>query len=357
MTRLSTLAVIYLWRKLCSIYTFLRFPHSWSRPSLMLRFETPRQKQAYLSLKTTDASSVARLRWSRPPRILIVIPFRDKWSMTAECLDALMHQDLEDASYLVALVDNGSTAKETAEGIQRALEKYQGNCELRHLRYDVPFNFSRLNNLAVDDCRDYGADLVCFLNNDVVMTHPNTLRQMANFLLGNPLVGSVGCSLLYPNHKIQHLFIAVGCKIVGAHPFKGCPLDLADPWFQAPRPVGAATAALLMMRRDLYGEVGGFEESLPSCYQDVDLALKVQQQGYVNWVLPWITAIHHETQTRSPKHSWDEVGLMYQRWQKSLTANPYHSQIWSRWSEPLVLTLGEGDFPWENLRDRTSVTG
>jgi GT2 family glycosyltransferase len=317
----------------------------------MLHFETPSQKKAYSQLQAKTPAALAEVVSQSPLKVLVVIPFRDKWTMTAECLAALAAQDLRRIHMLVALVDNGSVEAETAEGIKAALMQESAGVQYRHLRYDIPFNFSRLNNLAVQDCRDFGPHLVCFLNNDVVMTDQSTMRQMTTFLELHPNAGTVGCSLLYPDQTIQHLFIAVGAKIVGAHPYKGCKIDLQDSWYHSPRPVGAATAALIVMRSDLFDEVGGFEEALPSCYQDVDLALKVQRNGRVNWVLPWISAIHHETQTRSPRHAWEEVDLMYGRWGGFLTSNPYHSSVWSRWSEPLVFALGEGEFPWRLLKD------
>lgn len=250
----------------------------------------------------------------------------------------------------VALVDNGSVLGETRRGIAGVLSdlRPQG-VTLQYLRYDIPFNYSRLNNLAVADCSSFGAKHVVFLNNDVDLKYPGTLLEMAGFLNATSGAGSVGCTLLYPSGRIQHLYIAVGCKIVGAHPFKGACFDAADPWILSPRPVGAATAALLMVPQDLFLKVGGFDERLPSCYQDVDLALKFQKEGRVNWVLPWITAIHHETQTRDPVHSWAEVRLMHDRWGTHLVDNPYNPDKLSRWSEPLAMALGEGAFPWHWL--------
>ena len=343
--------MIFLWRTLCMLFTRVKHRRTWMSPALLLRYETPAQKSAYHQLNITTKADISRQVGKMSARLLVIIPFRDKWMMTEECLAALYRQEMGEMEILVALVDNGSIEEETAVGIQKVLSRTDRNCRVRHLRYDIPFNFSRLNNLAVEDCSDFHASQVCFLNNDVVMTDPSTLVQMAQFIALHPTAGTVGCSLLYPDQTIQHLFIAVGCKIVGAHPYKGGRINPKDAWYQSPRPVGAATAALVLMDRALFEQVGGFEEELPSCYQDVDLALKVQAVGRINWVLPWITAIHHETQTRSPVHSWEEVALMHMRWGKTLTCNPYHARSWSRWSEPMVLALGEGDYPWQWLRD------
>jgi hypothetical protein len=326
----------------------LRHPLIHNSPLLLLKYETFAQKEAYYHIETKGQPQKLELAEKR--RLLIVIPFRDKWAMTETALASIEKQCIGNLEILVALVDNGSVEEATAKGIARWSGKSHAAVSYRALRYDMLFNFSKLNNLAVKECADFGAEFVLFLNNDVQILHPTALTEMCSFLVQHPRTGSVGCTLLYPDHSIQHLFIALGCKIVGAHPFKGMKYDPRNPWYVAPRPVGAATAAMLMMRINDFLTVGAFEERLPSCYQDVDLALKLQTLMKVNWVLPWITALHHETQTRDPIHSWDEVEYMDKSWGDLLTANPYFSTKISRWSERVVLTLGEGKYPWWLLR-------
>ena len=342
--------LIYLWRSICLLYTRLQHPYLWKTPSILLRYETKAQKDAYAKL-SYSIKNLSLEEMHKTPRLLVVIPFRDKWSLTRACINSLLAQDLNGLSVLVALVDNGSLEEETRQGIEHILRLTPDPLlQFRYLRYDIPFNYSKLNNLAVKDSSDFCPTHIALLNNDVVMDDKKTLQELTLFLARNPIAASVGCTLLYPDSKIQHICITVGCKIVGAHPFKGYILDKNDPWCQEPRPVGAATAALLVVDYTLYVQVGGFDEALPSCYQDVDLALKLQSKGRINWVLPWIRAFHHETQTRSPVHSWDEVALMHERWGKTLTHNPYYSRALSRWSEQAALSLGEGSYPWEWVR-------
>jgi len=250
----------------------------------------------------------------------------------------------------VALVDNGSEEAATTNGINQVLsESHPPHLRFSVQRLDIPFNYSRLNNLAVSHASGFGADDYLLLNNDVYFTATDTIARMAAFLGSKRSAASVGCSLLYPDQTIQHLFIFVGNKIVGAHPYKGRRLGLSDPWCREPRPVGGATAALLMVRASDYQAVGGFDEDLPSCHQDVDLALKFLDRGKTNWVIPDVTAIHAETQTRRPDHHWSEVEYMDRKWGQKLWANQYVSPAFSRWSEQIALTLGEGAYPWRWL--------
>ncbi|HLP07358.1 MAG TPA: glycosyltransferase [Opitutaceae bacterium] len=335
-----------VWRRLCRLITHVRHPFLASRPALLLRYETPTQKAAYTGVYLTPKIDLTRSR-----RVLVIIPFRDKWPLTQQAIMSLMRQQLEGVTLLVALVDNGSLEADTRSGIADLLQRKIPHIRFRHLRYEIPFNFSRLNNLAAQACSDFAPDHLLFLNNDVEFTEPNAITTLCAFIEGNPRCGSVGCTLLYPDRRIQHLFIFVGCMIVGAHPFKGSRHDPTDPWFASPRPVAAATAALLLVRTSDYAAVHGFDEGLPSV-QDVDLALKLQQRGLVNWVLPRVVAIHHETRSRSHSSDWNEVAEIYARWGGHLEHNPYIPNRFSRWSEPIALCLGEGAFPWWQLANR-----
>ncbi|RYZ91146.1 MAG: glycosyltransferase [Proteobacteria bacterium] len=271
-------------------------------------------------------------------KVLIVIPFRDKWSMTELCFSGLLKQGKDQLELLVALVDNGSTEKETREGIERAISRgKEAGIKVRHLRYEVPFNFSFLNNQAVRDCEDFNADIVGLINNDIEFLDTDSLQQLVRGSL-LPQAGAVGCTLLYPEGKVQHLFVFVGSKIVGSHPYKGFEPDLNAKWYEHPRAVGAVTGAVMFIQRERFESVGGFDELLPTSYQDVDLCLKFQKKQWINWVLPKVILIHHETQTRSLEPSWNEAQLVEKKWGEFLLRNPFVSLAWSRKSEHFVFT-------------------
>ena len=338
-------ALFFGWRNVCRVATILRHPHLAGRPALLLRYETPAQESAYIGTNLTPTLNLSRTR-----RVLVIVPFRDKWVLTEQALESLLRQQLQGIEVLVAMVDNGSAEPNTLAGIADFQRREVAHLRFRHLRYEIPFNYSRLNNLAVVDCADFAPDHLLLLNNDVILTDLHTLSQMCAFLEANPSCGSVGCTLLYPSGYLQHLYIDIGCVIVGAHPFRGKRHRPNDPWFQSPRPVGAATAALLMLPAAVFRAMSGFDEQLSHSFQDIDLALKLQAAGYVNWVLPLLPAIHHETQSRPKAFDWTEVDLVTSRWGRCLTANPYTSPRFSRWSETPAISLGEGVLPWHHLR-------
>ncbi len=332
-------AWILFWRTLCRIYTRLRHPLLAGRPALLLRYETQAQKEAYAGINVFPCLGVARQH-----RVLVVIPFRDRWDLTEQALQSLSRQRLDGVALMVALVDNGSVEATTRQGIACWMHTELGDMRVRHLRYDEPFNFSRLNNRAVYECADFAPDHVLFLNNDVEVVSRDAVGTLCAFLEANLSCGAVGCTLIYPDLRIQHLFISVGCKVVGSHPFKGSRLNQDDPWMKKPRPVPAVTGALLMMRCAVFVGSGGFAEEYPS-YQDVDLALRIRKSGYSSWVLPHILAIHRETQCRTKVIPWEEVGRFQKEWGDYIHRSGLFPNVFSSWSEQPVLTLGEGRYP------------
>lgn len=318
-----------------TVWTFFYSPRLWRTTDFHLMFQSSFQRAAQATLhQPRDPTQ------GEPQRILVVIPFRDKWSLTEQCLRSLERQTRAHHKIMVALVDNGSQEKATREGLQFQLAKTQQNLEFRHLRYDAPFNFSVLNNWAVRDCADFQADIVFLCNNDIEFLDNDSLLKLVAFTRDQPNAGVVGCTLVYPNRRIQHLFISVGNKIVGSHPHKGRSLNLHEAWYKSPRPVGALTAAISLIKMNNFLRAEGFDEALANCFQDVDLCLKMQKLGLVNWVIPDVVLVHHETQTRSKIHNWQEVHYIYQKWSDFLVKNPFvHGDLDSR-SEHFLLRWG-----------------
>lgn len=321
----------------------LGFPRDQTK--ILLSHFTPAQKaaQAQLPAKDLYASVPAPAQ-----KLLIVVPFRDKWELTRKCLDSLLKQDFDKLAVRLVLVDNGSREDATAKGIARVFPQWEGVAEVRIIRDESPFNFSRINNMAVRESAEFGADHVLFINNDVEFKHASALRQLINFKLACPNAGALGCTLLYPNSRIQHLFLAPGVKIVGAHPLRGQIFEPSNEWYREPRPIAAVTGAMVLVSVEDFLAVGGFEETLAFSNQDLDLCLKLQELGRVNWVLPQVLAAHFEGASREERFFPHEAEFMYQKWGPQLTENAFYSSRLSRWSEQPALALLKLDYPWRS---------
>ena len=344
MTHLFYRIVIKFWSLVCILVTKIRHPIASSNSNLLLLYYTNIQTEwenSFTYIKTNHDL----LNYS----LLIVIPFRDKWDYTYRCLTGLNQHDFNGMNVTVVLADNGSIEDKTRQGIEELKSRTDLKYQISYVRYDIPFNFSTLNNSAVNDHSDVQADYLLLLNNDIEFLEPDSLARMVSFISNNPECGALGCTLLYPDRKIQHLFISVGVKIVGAHPFKGKVYDPDEEWYGKPRVVGAATGAALLTSVQDYKNVDGLDENLGSASQDVDYCLKLQDMGKYVAVLPQVNLIHHETVSRAPKHDWQEISYMYEKWGNKLTENDYFSTRFTRWSEQLALSLGENNFPWQKL--------
>ena len=283
-------------------------------------------------------------------KILVVIPFRDKWELTEQCLKSLVREDLGPHRLEVVLVNNGSVEEKTKNGMSHWLEKSKDHIRFHILDLDIPFNFSVINNRAVEFGRKFNPDLVLLLNNDIEFIETSSIQSMVDGLHCSPDVDLLGCTLLYPDRSIQHLFVFPGSKIVGAHPYKGKHLSFQGPWFDSVQKVPAVTGAVMLMKMESYLDLGGFDESLPNCYQDVDLCIKVVASGGSVATNPKVKMIHHETQTRKPIPHWREVQYMYNKWHRILEENPGIPRIFSRWSEQLNYAIIRKPYPWKKLK-------
>jgi len=335
--------VAILW--VMTLPTILR---SKDRTRILIQFYSEKQSSAAARVVARTATS------DRDPpgtlRLLVVIPFRDNWEMTRQCLDSLLRQKRDRFVVRCVLADNGSVEPATSAGISQAMTSVHDGLSLQHTRLDYEFNFSRINNDAVAAAADFGAQYLLFLNNDVTLDDRGTLEKLLDAAITLPNAGALGATLLYPNRRIQHLFVAPGVKLVAAHPLKGIRYREGDEWYRRSRPVPAVTGALLLISADAFQEAGQFDEALATSCQDVDLCLKLLAKGRVNWAIASAVATHHESTSRGHGHNVSEFALMYDRWGDTLTQNPWLHERLSRWSElPLIKYQGEAPYPWRRI--------
>lgn len=228
------------------------------------------------------------------PRISIIIPSRDHAKIIAGCLDSIF-QKTEYPSFEVILIDTGSHEPETFTVYQN----WAHDSRFRIERFEETFNFGRVCNYGTQ-CST--GSLIVYLNNDTVILEADWLTRMAQWFEIDG-VGVVGTKLLYPNGKIQHAGV-----IVGIDGLAGNWLTYSDEyqdsifgrddWY---RNFLAVTGACLMMPRNVYDAVGGWDEAYQLAYSDVTLCLKVYQAGWRIVYTPDVRLIHHESLTHRRK--------------------------------------------------------
>ncbi len=272
------------------------------------------------------------------PRVSVIIPTRNRVELLATCLEGLANTDYPDMEVIV--VDNDSDDPETI----RFLEELR-QAEVKVIRHAGEFNYSRINNTAVEQA---SGELLCLLNNDIAMTDRGWLCCMVAQALRDD-VGAVGAQLLYPDGRIQHAGVVVGVGGGAAHAHRFLwPEETGYFWRHAlPQFVSAVTAACLVVRRDRFLAVGGLdEENFPVAFNDVDLCLKLNERGWQSLYEPRARLIHHESVSRGSDR--DRVGAqrlarelaaLKARWRTDTCVDPFHHPHLSRASEQFIIAI------------------
>ncbi|ACL56937.1 glycosyltransferase family 2 protein [Methylobacterium nodulans] len=265
------------------------------------------------------------------PRVSVVIPTRDRAELLRVALRGLLHEtaypDIE-----VIILDNDSREPETAALLAEAAT----DPRVRVLTSPGAFNFSALSNQGAAAAT---GPLILFLNNDVEVTQPGWLTEMASIAV-EPTVGAVGAKLSYPDGTLQHGGVVLGAGGVAGHSHPGIGPD--DPGYFGrmvmAQEVSAVTGACLMMRRSVFTQVGGFDaERLTVAFNDVDLCLRIRQAGYLIIWTPHASLIHHESKSRGLEDTpakrarfEAEVMTMLDRWGPQLRNDPYYNPNFAR---------------------------
>jgi GT2 family glycosyltransferase len=249
------------------------------------------------------------------PLVSVIIPTRDGVEVLERCIRSI-EKRTDYPNYEILIVDNGSNKPETL--------KFFATLRHRVVRLDEPFNYSRLNNLGAQHAK---GDFFLLLNNDTEVISPEWMRAMLE--LGQlPGIGIIGAKLYYPDRTIQHAGVVLGIKGVAGHSHKYFPARSRG-YFDSLaciRNYSAVTAACMMVRRDAFQAVGGFDEELRVAFNDVDFCLRVRQKGYrIAWT-PYAELFHHESATRGFELDPREIEFMKRRWKEDLMNDPYYNR-------------------------------
>ncbi len=241
-----------------------------------------------------DCAGVYLVRYAirDPKRVSVIVPTRDHGEDVERCLSSLFakagYKDLE-----VILLDNGSTEKASLATFERWAKKEP---RVRVVRYNVPFNFSRINNYAVSKSTGH---YVLFLNNDTEAKSAGWIAAMVE-QAQRPSIGAVGALLLDPDDTVQHAGVVIGLGGVAGHSHKHFPLAANGHanMLKAINNYSAVTGACPMTRREVFERVGGFDEELTVAFNDIDLCLKIVAAGYRIVNLPHVQLYHFESKSR-----------------------------------------------------------
>jgi GT2 family glycosyltransferase/glycosyltransferase involved in cell wall biosynthesis len=276
-------------------------------------------------------------------KVSIIIPTKDSPVYIKRCVESILgvstHDDFE-----ILLVDSGSTDRETL----KLYEAWQGSDRVRVLNWDKPFNFSSVCNFGAAEAQ---GEYLLFLNNDTEVRTPGWMQAMLHESK-KPGVGSVGAKLLYPDGTIQHAGIVTGVAGMAGHVMRfmpDVPQDLPMPGAKdVIREVSACTAACLMVRKETFERVGGFDERFRIAYNDVDLGLRLlAKEGLRNIYTPLAMLTHYEGVSvgrldagRDMEEFRKESMLLWRLWGDRLMNDPFYHPLLTKWREDFSLETG-----------------
>lgn len=276
------------------------------------------------------------------PKISILIPNKDHIDELKTCITSV----LEKSTYKnieIIVIENNSESYDTFDYYHQLEEQY---ANVKVVYWKGEFNYAAINNFGFQNAT---GEYVLLLNNDIEVITPNWIEEMLMFAQRND-VGAVGAMLYYPDDTIQHAGVILGIGGVAGHShkyFKRGEYGYASRLTLAQN-LTAVTAACMLMRREVFEIVDGLDESYKVAFNDVDLCMRIRQQGYLIVFTPFAELYHYESKSRGLEDTAEkqmrfkgEIDQFMKRWGKELEkGDPYYNQN---------LTLVREDF---SLKDK-----
>ena len=295
----------------------------------------------HASVKSTNTPDLYSIRYNPllSSKTTVIIPTKNNGEILKLAVLALERTVPRDR-YELVVINHDSDDSKTLAILDEIAKQH------RVLDFKGPFNFSKINNFAVQHA-DESADSFLFMNNDVEALRPGWLQSMQD-KLNRQDVGIVGATLLYPTEKlrfkegasrdfdapgrhqidqlpfntkregmfngndryqIQHAGVILNVGVAehfmkfeqyqdlyqGRNDFKSNP-SLPN---IVTRGFSAVTAACLLISKEAFTAVNGFDEELAVGFGDVDLCLKVGNAGFTTICDAEAVLLHHESFSRN----------------------------------------------------------
>lgn len=279
------------------------------------------------------------------PLVSIIIPNKDEKESLEACLNSIWEKTTY-KNYEIIVVENNSTSEEIFRYYKEISQK-----GVRLLRWKKEFNYSAINNFGAAHAK---GEFLLFLNNDVTVITSDWLTELAG-LCQRKEVGAAGVKLLYPDNTIQHAGCVIGIGGIAGHMFVNMPANRTGYLHKASllQDMSAVTAACMMVKKQVFDQVGGFTEELAVAFNDVDLCLKINKAGSLVVYDPYVQLYHMESKTRGAEDSKEkvrrfqtEIEYMRCHWLDILkNGDPYYNKNLSltKWNYSLKPLPGMGN--------------
>lgn len=266
------------------------------------------------------------------PLISIIIANKDHVEDLSRCVSSVLEKSTYENYEIIIVENNSQDAKTFAY-----YEELQANEKIRVITYEGGFNYSAVNNLGVSKAR---GEYVLLLNNDTQVITVNWMEELLMYAQRED-VGAVGAKLYYGDKTIQHagVVLGLGAHRTAGHSHYGQHRDNLGYMGRLcyAQNVSAVTGACLLVKKELFLEVGGLDEGFAVSLNDVDFCIKLRQKGYLNVFTPFAELYHFESRSRGLDDQGEkaerynrESEKFREKWKEVLEAgDPYYNPNFS----------------------------
>jgi len=257
-----------------------------------------------------DVPEIKNKIFKKFKKIAIIIPTKGNVNLLIDCINSFF-DNCNIETFEIIIADTGSSVEE-----KKIIKKeIQTKPNVKLVEYDF-YNFSKINNDIVKNYTNDNHEFLLFCNNDVKILN-NVLVGMLSVFEKNPKVGTVGCRLHFDDNTVQHngIFMGIhksnknlGVGHLNIGSYYNYKTDTTETF--------GNTAALMMIRKNVFLNCGMFNENYISCFEDVELNVKTKVLGLSNFTCGNCVAYHYESKTRNqdPK----KLEKLYYDYEKNL---------------------------------------
>lgn len=266
------------------------------------------------------------------PLISIIIANKDHAADLRACITSILEKSTYE-NFEIIVVENNSREKETFDYYRELAEEEK----VRVITFEGGFNYSAVNNLGASAAK---GSYLLLLNNDTRVITVNWMEELLMYAQRED-VGAVGGKLYYADKTIQHagVVLGLGAHRTAGHSHYGQHRDNLGYMGRLcyAQNVSAVTGACLLVKKSLFEEAGGLDESFAVSLNDVDFCLRLREKGFLNVFTPFAELYHLESASRGPDNDGEkaerynrESERFRERWKEALAAgDPYYNPNFS----------------------------
>jgi glycosyltransferase involved in cell wall biosynthesis len=274
-------------------------------------------ERAHVTIDWRTHGFCVRRQLLQARKISVIIPSAHGPETIGRCVESLTTKT-NYPSYEIVIVQGTDKSPGTTKCFSRFPH--------RLLHFSGAANDSAAKNYSIQQT---DSPWLLFLDDSIEVIDPDWLTVMAEHVQ-RPEVGAVGARLVNPNGTIEHAGLVLGVNGIAQSAFRGFPAEHPgmNRQLQMTRNYSAVSSACMLMRREVFEQIGGFDQTLSDGFADIDLCLKMRRAGYLIVYTP-LAKLYWDAPVRENTDPSREA-TMRQRWSDVLERDPYYNPNLSR---------------------------